>query len=73
MIPIRQAVTCCTLMTTVLLSACTADASRDADGRGVAEQTSSTTTTPTSEPTYTYTSGPGEECSCCRRTATSGP
>ena len=61
MLPIRLAVTCCTLMTTVLLSACTADVSRDADARGVVEQTSSTTTTPTSAPTYTYTSRPEEE------------
>ncbi len=54
MIPIRFAVTSCTLMTMVLLSACTADTSKDADGPSVAEQTSSTTTPPTSAPTYTY-------------------
>jgi len=60
MIPIRLAVTSCTLMTMVLLCACTADPSKDDDGPSVAEQTSSTTTTPTGEPTYTYTSGPGE-------------
>jgi len=61
MTTIRLAMTCCcTLMTTVLMSACTADASKDADGPSGAEQTSSTTTTPASEPTYTYTSAPGE-------------
>ena len=54
MIPIRLAVTSCTLMTMVLLSACTADTSKDADGPSVAEQSSSTTTPPPSEPTYTY-------------------
>lgn len=59
MIPIRLAVTCCTLMTTALLNACAAERSKDDDAPSVAEQTSSTTTTP-SEPTYTYTSGPGE-------------
>src|SRR5215213_3710267 len=60
MIPMRLAVTSCTLTTMVLLSACTADTSKDADGPSVADQTSSTTKPPTSEPTYTYTSGPGE-------------
>ena len=63
-IPIRLAVTSATLMATlmamVLLSACTAGASKDDDGPSAAEQTSSTTTTPTGEPTYAYTSGPGE-------------
>jgi hypothetical protein len=52
MIPIRLTATCCTIMTTVLLGACTADASKD-DNTLNAEQTSSTPATPTSEPTYT--------------------
>src|SRR5215212_4023257 len=61
MIPIRLALTCCTLLSTVLLSACTADPSTDDDGLSVTE-TSSSTRTPTSDPTGepTYTSGPGE-------------
>jgi len=63
MIPIRLAATCCTIMITVLLGACTGDASKDDDNLS-ADETSSTTTTPPSEPTsepmYTYTSGPGE-------------
>ena len=56
---IRLAMTCCTLMSTVLISACATEPSKDADGTSVAEGSSSTPT-PTSEPTYTYTSGPGE-------------
>jgi hypothetical protein len=60
---IRPTVICCTLMNLVLLGACAADASKD-DNSLSAEGTSSATTTPTSdasgEPTYTYTSGPGE-------------
>ena len=61
MIPIRPVIALCTLVATGLLTACTADASKDEDGASVTEETSSSTTaTPTSEPTYTYTSGPGE-------------
>ena len=55
MIPTRLAVTCGTIMTTVLLSACTADPSKDDAGRGIADETSSTRT-PTSEPTDTSSS-----------------
>jgi hypothetical protein len=61
MIPIRLVMTCCMLMSTVLTSACTTDASKDDGAPSVVEQTSGTTPTPTSEPTYTYTLGPGEE------------
>src|SRR5215218_1328635 len=60
MIPIGHAMACCTLVTTVLLGACTADTPRDEAGPSVAEQSGGTTTAPTGEPTYTYTSGPGE-------------
>ena len=59
MIPIRLAATC-TLLTLLLLSACTADPSKDDDSPSMADQTSSTTTTSTIEPTYTYTSGPDD-------------
>ena len=60
MITIRLAATCCTLMTLVLLNACTADASKDDDGLSVTEQTSNTTTTPMDEPTHAYTPLPGD-------------
>ena len=60
MTPCRLTVTCCMLLTTVLLAACTADPPKDDDGLSAAEQTSSTIPAPTGEPTYTYTSGPGE-------------
>jgi hypothetical protein len=57
MIPIRRGAICA-ISILVLLVACTPDASEHDDGPSAAEQTR---TTPTSEPTYTYTSGPGEE------------
>jgi len=60
MITIRLAVTGCTVMTTILLGACTAGASRDNHSPSGTERASSTTTMPTSGPTYAYTSGPGE-------------
>jgi hypothetical protein len=61
MTPIRPAMAWCTLLAAGLLTACTADASKDEGGPSVPEETSrSTTGTPKSEPTYTYTSGPGE-------------
>ena len=60
MITIRLAVTGCTVMTTILLGACTAGASRDNHSPSGTERASSTTTMPTSGPTYAYTSGPRE-------------
>jgi hypothetical protein len=65
MYPIRLAVTCCALMTPVLLSACTDSSTESDDVVRIAEETSSTTTGPSTrtsapEPTYTYTSAPGE-------------
>ena len=60
MTPCRLTVTCCMLLTIALLLACSADPSKDDDALKDADQTGSTTTTPTSEPTYTYTSAPGE-------------
>ena len=58
MIPIRRGAIC-TVMTLVLLNACTADASKDDDGLSVTGEASSPTTTSTSEPTYTDPSRPG--------------
>lgn len=65
MSPIRLAVPCCALMTTVLLSACTDSSTESDDVVSVAEETSSATTAPSTstsapEPTYTYTAAPGE-------------
>ena len=60
MTPCRLTVTCCTLLTIALLSACSANPSKDGDALKDADQTSSTTTTPTSEPTYTYNAGSGK-------------
>ena len=57
--PNHLAVTCCALMTMVLVSACTDSPTTTSDDvLTVIEETSSSTTPPPSEPTYT--SGPGE-------------
>ena len=67
MTPMRPGLSFCGVVCALLISACAADTHKD-DGASAGEETSSTTRTragePTSEPavepTYTYTSGPGE-------------